>query len=707
MVELRRRLSRVGSPSRLLGQEWLFEPTLLKRQRHPFDYPHRTREFNSACLRSCRKAAAIMEDVDFPSLFRPLTIQLGVLRKYKFLTELELEGCKNFRGYYEHVLGKKFITYDEILTFLKSELNLLYEMKQKQVDERLLEKKNIIMMCSSDFLKRLLAIVTSHFPDEIRLWLIYVSFLKSIKDATTMSGVLKEFVKIHKETPTVFQIASRLAREDLKNHEVARMYVASGLRLHEDSNELHKEAFILELNIAQEEYEQSILENRVVDLTALAKMAEFAYVTARLRINDVEFYLDLFHLARRFSCARGIECRIRRDLQQTFPREETMWDALTKVKLEQLKDDANRPFYRTIIIEVIEMYETILEQHLDTPEMWSLYLDQLLEIEKDSNVDLPKFKRNCILTALNTAYQKNRLSEKYYLIWCEMQKGDEQKIQLLRKAAAKLPSSVALWVKMFTIQMSLNNEEKVWEIFQESLLHFQNDKAATLTLWEKILRYYMVFCPRRVEWCFREAIKSRVVSAEFKPKYLEWLILKQGIEAGSSYYDEICSAPPFSVGLHEKMVEFGSYQVNPANPIVKSVRNAHSVLTERFGAEDVSVWMKWIHFESLVTRSQKSVKRIKDRAMKLLQPRLIQDFFFDIERFGTISVTLPRPEKKPEAGTSGSQTCKVNETRNKWKAESTKNVERKPTNRRAKNHEKKTMKLFVQSGLRDIQPDSD
>ncbi|KAF6204346.1 hypothetical protein GE061_002687 [Apolygus lucorum] len=578
-----------------------------------------------------------MVTIDFATLIRSMASQIKMLEQLKFFNDQELQAIKDWRKYYERTLNKDTATSQDILEYLRYEFDLLAIIREKKVDDSLLKKKNTVTYCTGNFLNKLLTIVTSKYPEQLQLWMLHVKFCQGMKDTITLLTVLENLVVVHKDQPCVFQIAARCAKEDLKNIYKARAYITAGIRLHMDCSDLYKEAFFLELVLAKEKYASLTKEGEEPKIDAsLTKTIELVYDAAKNQIHDVDFFLDLYHSIRELPFAMDLEVKLHSDLLELFPREETMWDTLAQIKLEQLKIPTNQPQFRNIIEEVVGMYKTALEKHLNTPTMWSMYIDRVLEIYNDASVDLSKFKKNCVLMAFAAAYHKNQLNEKHYLIWAELQKDEERKLQLLRKGTAKLPTSVPLWTKMITTRLAMNNEEDGWRVFEDSVVNFRNDKAASLSLWKLMLRYYQCVRPDKVSWFFEQGIKSSCVSAEIKPMYLEWMVLSRGILDGRKLYNEIASSRPYSAGLHEKMIELENFQVKLN---IKSLRQAHAFLTEHFGTNDVSVWMKWINFENNVAKSRRNVIRIRDRAMKFLQPALVDEFSSEMRFFEITCLT--------------------------------------------------------------------
>jgi hypothetical protein len=61
------------------------------------------------------------------------------------------------------------------------------------------------------------------------------------------------------------------------------------------------------------------------------------------------------------------------------------------------------------------VYVAVLKK-LPTKRMWSLYLELLLELNKDVSY-LPQFKKSLLRDAFQDAHNDGYMQEKYYLLW--------------------------------------------------------------------------------------------------------------------------------------------------------------------------------------------------------------------------------------------------------------------------------------------------
>lgn len=110
-----------------------------------------------------------------------------------------------------------------------------------------------------------------------------------------------------------------------------------------------------------------------------------------------------------------------------YAHEALMWDTMahrelqglvqpsstdTSMELENTKQPSS---LRYRITNCNKVYQTAVKK-IKTEEMWSLYIECLLEINSDME-SLPNFKRKLLKIALTHAHRAKKLREKYYLIW--------------------------------------------------------------------------------------------------------------------------------------------------------------------------------------------------------------------------------------------------------------------------------------------------
>lgn len=111
---------------------------------------------------------------------------------------------------------------------------------------------------------------------------------------------------------------------------------------------------------------------------------------------------------------------------EEYAHEPLMWDTMARRELEGLVlptgngtpmeiDSSEQSSLRDRISLCNEVYLTAVKK-IKTEEMWSLYIDCILEINHETG-SLPNYKRKLLRNALTQAHQAGKLREKYYLQW--------------------------------------------------------------------------------------------------------------------------------------------------------------------------------------------------------------------------------------------------------------------------------------------------
>ncbi|KAG8230907.1 hypothetical protein J437_LFUL002939 [Ladona fulva] len=135
-------------------------------------------------------------------------------------------------------------------------------------------------------------------------------------------------------------------------------------------------------------------------------------------------------------------------------------------------------------------------------------------------------------------------------------------------------------------------------------------------IWKVMLHYSQAQSDSaRVESLFQDAIKREpAISLVFKPLYIEWLVLSQGINAARKAYDQIYSLPPLCLELHTMMAKLEGMQpkVN-----VKQARKCYEIACEQFGKFSTDVWLEYVKFE-LLKGSRENATPLYKRAVDSL-----------------------------------------------------------------------------------------
>lgn len=114
-----------------------------------------------------------------------------------------------------------------------------------------------------------------------------------------------------------------------------------------------------------------------------------------------------------------------------YAHEPLMWDTMAHRELQGLIqpdlndtpmeiENSEQTSLRDRITSCNKVYQTAVKK-IRTEEMWSLYIECLLEINDDVQ-SLQNFKRKLLKTALMQAHKAKKLREKYYLHWVCVQR---------------------------------------------------------------------------------------------------------------------------------------------------------------------------------------------------------------------------------------------------------------------------------------------
>lgn len=396
------------------------------------------------------------------------------------------------------------------------------------------------------------------------------------------------------------------------------------------------------------------------DLPIQIKRAEIIYKTASNHINDVNYIIGLLNIAKNYKNTEKLQNQILGDLTNKYSNKPEMWDFMARRELEGLSynpdddekmevdDDMEPSSVRDRISSCNEVYQTAVKR-LKSEQMWSLYLNCLLEINKNLSV-LPNYKRKLLKNALVQAHQAKKLEEKFYFNWFNMLKSDkndetshEKMYQVLKYGTDAIPSSLNLWRLKLTHLMKTNSDSEIIDNEFTNAINLLGNNS--LSIWQMKLLYYQAKYPNKVEDLFKAGImQAPEISKLIKVPYIEWIILtngkyksnyklifnilifisfkKQGIEAARKKYQELSLLPPLCLELHKKMADLEVLQPNVCK---LNARKPHELSALQFGKSHIEVWLDYILFEMKHGDSMK-VSDIHRRAVKTLEPAKTDQF---------------------------------------------------------------------------------
>ncbi|XP_070150082.1 U3 small nucleolar RNA-associated protein 6 homolog [Polyergus mexicanus] len=578
--------------------------------------------------------------------------ELEQMERIKLFDKNEIRNIAKKLEEYEYKIQRHTRCKEDYLRYIQYEMDLLKLIKQRRDKYGITQKKSDIDFAITNKMNNLYKDTISKFPSDIRFWFAYMKFCKHVHSYSNINQILSRMMQMHRDKPKCWLIAARWELEENKNKQNARQYLLRGLQIHSDSQLLYIEAFKLELknhlaitsnnikNTENQEDNLTLTMENDNEIPSSLKTAYFIYQQAFERMKNIKFIIELLNIAKEYNGTEKLQKKIICDMIREYAHEPLMWDTMARRELQGLiQPDLNdtpmeietseQTSLRDRITSCNKVYQTAVKK-IRTEEMWSLYIECLLEINNDVQ-SLQNFKRKLLKTALMQAHKAKKLREKHYLHWIKMLSADKERnesackkfYEVLRGATDTVPSSVGLWHARISHLLQSGQEKEVDSIFPK-MTEILNEKA--LPLWRMRILHSQIRSSKEAEESFRAALKVHpLIARDIRPIWLEWLVLTKGIRAAREEYEKLFLQPPNSLEFHKKMATLEYIQPKVS---LKHARRPYEVATQHFGTNNTSVWMDYINFE-MKHGDPKKVGDIYERAVKMLDRNLTYSFIAD------------------------------------------------------------------------------
>ncbi|XP_066901466.1 U3 small nucleolar RNA-associated protein 6 homolog [Halyomorpha halys] len=563
--------------------------------------------------------------------------ELEMMDKLGIFNKNEKRNVIKKRKLHEYKLQRVTKSKDDILRYIKFEVELMLVIKQKMQDKGLLQKKNNLVYSITNRINRLYNIAIRRFPSDCKIWLSYLKYCKQVKLYTCVSRLLDQMLELHGDKPALFKIAASWEFNECHSIERARKFIHQGLHIHKDSKLLFTEGFKLELAYANQKLSQAKEKGDKNDSSAdpviEGNLADVIYTSAIKKISDVTFLVDLLNIAQGYSFTSSLQEKIIEGMKSKYPNEEVTWDTLARRELDLGLTLQDR------IRKCISVYEDGL-RNVPTRKMWLFYLDYVLEINEDLTT-LPEFKKECLKNAFEAANRENMLSEKHYFLWIKKVE-DVDACTVLKWGTERIGSSSKLWSWRLRYHLSKCDEEGAMAVFKEVISNPNIPDQANL--WMLVLKCYQIIDTAKAENLWNEGVNNPIVGAVLKGRYIEWLAMTRGIMAARKVYATLSTTPPFSLELHEAMskLEDAQPKVN-----VKYARQVYETAVNQYGKSNTDVWMWYVKFESKFGKPD-LVPRIYEQALKTLNNDLVDVFISEFHLHKAETMNNDRPSSNNE-----------------------------------------------------------
>ncbi|KAI4494977.1 hypothetical protein M0804_001178 [Polistes exclamans] len=570
--------------------------------------------------------------------------ELEQMERIKLFDKNEIRGIAKKLKEFEYKIQRPVKCKEDYLRYIQYEMDLLKLIKQRRDKFGITHKKSNIDYAIRNKVNLLYKEAISKFQEDIRFWIAYIKFCKHMRFQNSGNRTIVKMLQVHQDKPKCWHIAARWEIEENNNRDTARKLLLRGLYIHRNSQILLIDTFRLELDETLKNTKNN--ENKMQsapsekddeeDMPLPLKTAYVIYKEASKHVEDIKFIVELLNIAKEYK-AEKLEKKIVSDMIQQYAHEPLMWDTMARRELEGLVqpfvpdesmmeiDSSEHSSLRDRIISCNKVYQTAVKK-IKTEEMWSFYIECLLEINQDAE-SLPNLKKKLLKNTLAQAHQAKKLKEKYYLHWIDILSNDikddnaQKKLEeILSSATENIPDSVSLWHIRLKHLLITKQEEEANSVFAKAI-QILGEKS--LSLWRMKLLHTQATNPSKIEEIFQAAVQEHLeISKDMKPSYIEWVVLTKSIQAARKIYDSLCLQPPICLELHQKMADLELMQ---PEIVLKYARRPYEMATLQFGKTNPKVWIDYIIFE-MKHGEAKKVGEIHMRAVKTLDAALTDTF---------------------------------------------------------------------------------
>ncbi|XP_015177794.1 PREDICTED: U3 small nucleolar RNA-associated protein 6 homolog [Polistes dominula] len=591
--------------------------------------------------------------------------ELEQMERIKLFDINEIRSIAKKLKEFEYKIQRHVKCKEDYLRYIQYEMDLLKLIKQRRDKYAITHKKSDIDNAIKNKVNLLYKEAISKFQEDVRFWIAYLKFCKHMRFQNSGKKTIVKMLQVHQDKPKCWHIAARWEIEENKKIDTARQLILRGLHFHPNSQILLIDIFRLELDETLKNTENN--ENEMQsspskkddddmpvplkkddddmpvplkkdddDMPVPLKKAYVIYKAAKESVEDIKFIVELLNIAKEYK-AEQLEKKIVSDMIQQYAHEPLMWDTMARRELEGLVqpfvfdesimeiDSSEQSTLRDRIIFCNKVYQTAVKK-IKTEEMWSFYIECLLEINQDTE-NLPNLKKKLLQNALTQGHQAKKLKEKYYLHWIDMLSNDikdenapKKLEEILSSATENIPDCVSLWHIRLKHLFITKQEEEADSVFAKAI-QILGEKS--LSLWRMKLLHAQVTNPNKIEEIFQAAVQEPLeISKDMKPSYIEWVVLTKSIQAARKIYESLCLQPPMCLELHQKMADLELMQ---PEIVLKHARRPYEMATLQFGKTNPKIWIDYIIFE-MKHGEAKKVGKIHRRAVKTLDAALTDTF---------------------------------------------------------------------------------
>lgn len=449
-------------------------------------------------------------------------------------------------------------------------------------------------------LRRVYSTVTKRFPEVDYLWDDYIRacHVEPIAGLDQIRIIMQQMCYFHGDQPDRWMEWIRWERaHNLVPHNTNYVQSLLLLAMQRHPGYVPMCVELLNINLTRSYVSESFMDAVFV-----------AYETCCRTNATLSCQLAMLDEALRHVFAGQLQTRIMTDMRLQHCEEPLLWHTIARRTLQDHETQSSlfwtgEPTTVGSRIErCVKVYDKAV-QLLDTTEMWSLYLDTMLELMDDSSAGSLRVRHQLLDTAYGKARAKGRMTVAYYSKYVDRQYDSKyaRKVRaaIMRSDINQICGSVDMWAWYMKHFMRNDDLAGLHLLFVKSCK--QPSKHVTQSVWMLYVQYFLetrtADAAKRLNAVFAKVVRTKnTLFDALKVAYLEWEYAVGGLERMRHVFRMMHQLGTSTMELVRKM---DGMEASAVRPDVAEWRQQLELAIDRFGATEPAVWLMLCGLEVL------------------------------------------------------------------------------------------------------------
>lgn len=424
---------------------------------------------------------------------------------------------------------------------------------------------------------------TKRFPQRKPLWDEYFVFVTGALakcDNSEVSAVLDDTILHHGhhvDSWLKYVKWERAVQQQTGNETTkVRNLLMRALQTHRTNEQLHLELLDVELANDRKLPVVNVCENAT--LVYQNAMTEFRADKSVPVDRILAFQAAVQDQLVRYPFTKQLQLMVLDDVEDKYLLHELFWHHCAQRELKgQLTADEQRnkqldigepaiESHKVNIRRCVQVYEGAVAK-INTPQMWSFYLDAMLALNENSKTTLPVLKRSVLGCAFKAAFASQKISEQHCVQYIAIMQAtgatDNAISQLIDGSLAMHPKSTSLWEAKMKFHIQCNEDSKVDGVFVKAKQKLGNDSAP---IWSLYLKYLFALdgggASAKIKSFFRDVITQPHENFRFlKADCIEHLATLFGVNEARKFFNDAFRNGFPCLEMYHRMIDIEELQV--------------------------------------------------------------------------------------------------------------------------------------------------